>query len=148
MLNGSPTAVRPRVTKAGGAPLCRTPTRSGSSAPYPAGSTRAEIRSRSRGAAARAWPGGITSSLHRDACRCSRAEMMVAVPVRDLLRRRDVTPLLLASVVGRLPLGMVPLALVLFARRDGGDYATAGAWSLGLAAGTPLLGRALDRRGL
>ncbi len=78
--------------------------------------------------------------------------MMVAVPLRDLLRRRDVTPLLLASVVGRLPLGMVPLGLVLFARRDGGDYATAGAlaaaWSLGLAAGTPLLGRALDRRGL
>src|SRR3954470_15800337 len=78
--------------------------------------------------------------------------MMTGVPLREVLRRPDVTPLLLASVVGRFPLGMVPLALVLYARPDCGDYAAAGAlaacWSLGLAAGTPLLGRLLDRRGL
>jgi MFS family permease len=74
------------------------------------------------------------------------------VLLREVLRRPDVTPLLLASVVGRFPLGMVPLALVLHVRHSGGDYAAAGAlaaaWTLGLAVGTPLLGRALDRRGL
>jgi MFS family permease len=74
------------------------------------------------------------------------------VLLREVLRRPDVTPLLLASVVGRFPLGMVPLALVLHVRQAGGDYGAAGAlagsWSLGLAVGTPLLGRALDRRGL
>lgn len=71
--------------------------------------------------------------------------------LREVLRRPDVTPLLLASVVGRFPLGMVPLALVLHVRNAGGDYGAAGAlagcWSLGLAVGTPLLGRALDRLG-
>jgi hypothetical protein len=67
-----------------------------------------------------------------------------------LLRRPDVAPLLSAATLGRLPLGMVPLALVLFARGSGLDFGAAGtlaaAWSLGLAVGTPLLGRGADRR--
>jgi predicted MFS family arabinose efflux permease len=68
-----------------------------------------------------------------------------------LLRRPDVAPLLAAATLGRIPLGMVPLALVLFARAAGFDFGAAGslaaAWSLGLAVGTPLLGRGADRRG-
>jgi MFS family permease len=68
-----------------------------------------------------------------------------------LLRRPDVAPLLTAATLGRLPLGMIPLALVLFARGSGLDFAFAGwlaaAWSLGLAVGTPVLGRGADRRG-
>ncbi|HYJ76060.1 MAG TPA: MFS transporter [Kineosporiaceae bacterium] len=68
-----------------------------------------------------------------------------------LLRRPDVAPLLAAATLGRIPLGMVPLALVLFARGAGLDFGAAGslaaAWSLGLAVGTPVLGRGADRRG-
>jgi hypothetical protein len=68
-----------------------------------------------------------------------------------LLRRPDVAPLLAAATLGRLPLGMIPLALVLFARGADLDFGAAGslaaAWSLGLAVGTPALGRGADRRG-
>ncbi|WP_432498096.1 MFS transporter [Kineococcus gypseus] len=56
-----------------------------------------------------------------------------------------------ASVVARLPIATLPLGLVLLVRdlRDAWDLAglVTGAFAVGLSAGTPLWGRALDRHG-
>jgi hypothetical protein len=69
----------------------------------------------------------------------------------DVLRSRHVLRLLAAMVVGRLPTGMVALALVLYARGSGRGWAAAGgltaAYAAGSAAGAPLLARLMDRRG-
>lgn len=68
-----------------------------------------------------------------------------------VLARRDVAPLVAASLVGRLPLGMAPIGLVLLLRAHGSSYATVGAvvaaYSIGLAGATPLLGRGVDSFG-
>jgi MFS family permease len=59
--------------------------------------------------------------------------------------------LLSLVLVGRLPNGMVPLALVLYARGSGHSWGSAGglaaAYSGGNAVGAPLLARWMDRRG-
>ena len=69
----------------------------------------------------------------------------------QLLRTRYAARLLAGTLVGRLPNATGPLAVVLFARAEGGSYALAGALSAvyGLcnAVGQPLLGRAVDRYG-
>ncbi len=66
----------------------------------------------------------------------------------QLLRTRYAARLLAGTLVGRLPNATGPLAVVLFARAEGGSYALAGALSAvyGLcnAVGQPLLGRAVD----
>jgi MFS family permease len=68
-----------------------------------------------------------------------------------LLRLPQVTRLLFSALVGRLPGGMVPLALVLFARDTGSGYGRAGlltaAYSLGCCLGGPALSRVMDLRG-
>lgn len=62
-----------------------------------------------------------------------------------------VRPLLVSSLVGRLPLGMTGLSIVLASRASGFSYATAGLWvaafTLGIAVFAPLVGRAVDRFG-
>jgi MFS family permease len=62
-----------------------------------------------------------------------------------------VRPLLISSAIGRLPLGMTGLAIVLESRAAGFSYATAGLWvaafTLGIAIFAPSVGRALDRFG-
>jgi predicted MFS family arabinose efflux permease len=59
--------------------------------------------------------------------------------------------LLVAGIVGRLPIGMTPLALVLLVRGATGSYAAAGAaaaaYGVAAAAAGPLLGRLADRVG-
>jgi len=69
----------------------------------------------------------------------------------DLLRRPQVARLLFSALVGRLPNGMVPLALVLFTRDSGSGFGRAGlltaAYSLGCCVGGPALSRAMDLRG-
>src|SRR5512139_4059405 len=64
----------------------------------------------------------------------------------DFLRRPHA-----ARLLGRLPNGMGALAVVLFTRAHGGGYALAGALAachaLAIAAGQPVLGRAMDRFG-
>jgi MFS family permease len=72
-------------------------------------------------------------------------------PYLDVLRTPGVPRLLGSAVLGRMPIGMAGLAIVLLVRQAGGSYATAGlvagsyAISLGLTA--PLLGRLIDRVG-
>ncbi|HEX8205564.1 MAG TPA: MFS transporter [Solirubrobacteraceae bacterium] len=57
----------------------------------------------------------------------------------------------LATLVGRLPIGISGLALVLFLKEETGSFATGGAVSggmaLGIGLGAPLMGRWVDRRG-
>ncbi|MGW0881397.1 MFS transporter [Streptomyces sp. NPDC002671] len=68
-----------------------------------------------------------------------------------VLRLPYAARLLGATLVGRLPLGMVPVALLTVARADGRGYGTGAAlasvYGLAVAAGQPLLGRLVDRRG-
>ncbi|MEV6676219.1 MFS transporter [Streptomyces erythrochromogenes] len=69
-----------------------------------------------------------------------------------MLRHRYCSRLLIASVTGRLSLGMVPVALILAAKADGHSLATASLlaalYGISPAMGLPLLGRFADRRGL
>ncbi|MFF8617188.1 MFS transporter [Streptomyces sp. NPDC015350] len=71
---------------------------------------------------------------------------------RDVLRHRYCRRLLIASVIGRLSLGMVPVALILAAQADGHSLATASLlaalYGIAPAFGLPLLGRMADLRGL
>src|SRR5919202_4528246 len=68
-----------------------------------------------------------------------------------ILRVRAARNPFLSSVVGRLPISMVPLALVLLVQQVRGSYAVAGlvtgAYALGATLGTPVLGRLVDRLG-
>ncbi|MER7057483.1 hypothetical protein [Streptomyces sp. NPDC000351] len=71
---------------------------------------------------------------------------------RDVLRHRYSGRLLIASVTGRLSLGMVPVALILAAQADGHTLAAASLlaalYGIAPALGLPLLGRLADARGL
>ena len=68
-----------------------------------------------------------------------------------LLARRDVRELFTTSIVGRLPIGMASLAIVLLVQKANGSFADAGAltgaYVAGLAGVSPLVGRWLDRAG-
>ncbi len=68
-----------------------------------------------------------------------------------LLRTPDLRTTLLASVVGRIPIGVAGLAILLFVQGKSGSFAQAGAASalyvFGLAALAPFIGRAIDRLG-
>jgi MFS family permease len=70
---------------------------------------------------------------------------------RRVLRAPYVRPLVAATLVASLPIGMGTLALVVFIERETGSYAAAGivaaALALGAASVTPLLGRTIDRAG-
>ncbi|MCX4826938.1 MFS transporter [Streptomyces sp. NBC_01142] len=69
-----------------------------------------------------------------------------------VLRHRYCSRLLLASLAGRLPLGMVPIALILAAKAEGHSLATASllaaVYGVTPALGLPVLGRMADLRGL
>ncbi|MEU6071911.1 MFS transporter [Streptomyces sp. NPDC047082] len=71
---------------------------------------------------------------------------------RAVLHHRYCGRLLAATLVGRLPLGMVPVALILTAQADGHSLATASLlaalYGIAPAVGLPLLGRLADLRGL
>ncbi len=68
-----------------------------------------------------------------------------------LLRLPDLYAALLASVVGRLPMGIAGLAILLYVQSGTGSFAHAGVVSavyvLGLAGVAPLVGRMIDRLG-
>ncbi|MEU4895232.1 MFS transporter [Streptomyces sp. NPDC044780] len=69
----------------------------------------------------------------------------------ELLRTPHAARLLIGTLLGRLPNATAALAVLLFARAEGGSYALAGALSAvygaANAVGQPLLGRAVDRFG-
>ena len=64
---------------------------------------------------------------------------------------QHVVALLAWSMLARLPMGMVPLGLILLIRGEGSGYAAAGAvaaaYTVSLAVGAPIAGRLVDRRG-
>lgn len=68
-----------------------------------------------------------------------------------ILRTPHVAPLLLASMLARLPFGIYALAVVLYLAQTRGSYAVAGlvdgAFGLGAAIGAPLQSRVIDRLG-
>jgi MFS family permease len=68
-----------------------------------------------------------------------------------ILRVRAARNPFLSSVVGRLPISMAPLAIVLLVQQVRGSYSIAGAvtgaYALGATLGTPVLGRLVDRLG-
>lgn len=70
---------------------------------------------------------------------------------REFLDTPNMAAALLASVLGRVPIGMAGLAILLFVQGKSGSFAKAGASSafyvLGLAVVAPLLGRLIDRAG-
>jgi MFS family permease len=74
--------------------------------------------------------------------------------VRDylaVLRAGRIGWLELATLIGRLPIGISGLAVVLFLKEETGSFApggaVAGGMALGIGIGAPLMGRWVDRRG-
>jgi predicted MFS family arabinose efflux permease len=69
-----------------------------------------------------------------------------------IMRAPGVAAVVLATLVGRLPIGISGLAILLYVREVTGSFAAAGACAgalaLGSASGSPLQGRLVDRRGL
>jgi predicted MFS family arabinose efflux permease len=70
---------------------------------------------------------------------------------RAVVRDGGVAPAFVASLVGRLSLGMTSLAILLLLRQTTGSYADAGivsaAYALAFAVGAPARARSADRRG-
>src|ERR671917_778750 len=68
-----------------------------------------------------------------------------------ILRMPHVAPLLVASMLARLPFGMYALALVIYLAQERDSFAVAGlvdgAFGLGAAIGTPLQSLVIDRLG-
>ncbi|MYT96618.1 MULTISPECIES: MFS transporter [unclassified Streptomyces] len=68
-----------------------------------------------------------------------------------LLAQRHVARLLLGTLIGRLPGGMAPVAILLLVADQGGSLKTGGLlcalYGLASAVGQPVLGRMVDRRG-
>jgi predicted MFS family arabinose efflux permease len=79
------------------------------------------------------------------------APLVIVGGVGHLLRTPGIRGVMLSSLVARLPIGAFGLLLLLRAGELGHSYAVgglaAGAFSLGLAASPPVLGRIADRRG-
>jgi predicted MFS family arabinose efflux permease len=81
------------------------------------------------------------------------AEALRGLPrLRAVITVPGAIPLLLARSLGSLPIGMVPLGIILLLRAGGRSYALAGiadgAYALGVAAMQPMLGRLIDRVGM
>jgi MFS family permease len=68
-----------------------------------------------------------------------------------LLEPRDLRATIVASMIGRLPIGITGLAILLLVQTATGSFALGGAatasYVIGLAAVAPLLGRLIDRKG-
>ena len=68
-----------------------------------------------------------------------------------LLKQAELRTVIAASLLGRLPIGITGLAILLLAQSASGSFAragaTAGCYVAGLAAFAPLLGRLIDRYG-
>jgi MFS family permease len=83
----------------------------------------------------------------------TRADILVGVSVyARILRTPGVAVIVFATLIGRMPIGISGLAILLFVREVTGSFASAGlcagALALGSALGAPLQGRLIDRRGV
>ncbi|MGH2716080.1 MAG: MFS transporter, partial [Thermoleophilaceae bacterium] len=69
-----------------------------------------------------------------------------------ILRTPGVAMIVLATLIGRLPIGISGLAILLYVEEVSDSFAAAGlcagALALGSAAGAPFQGRLIDRRGV
>jgi MFS family permease len=69
----------------------------------------------------------------------------------SLLQSREVREIFAASLIGRLPIGITGLAILLFVQATLGSFAKGGAaaafYMAGLAVAAPILGRVIDRYG-
>jgi MFS family permease len=69
-----------------------------------------------------------------------------------IMRTPGVAAIVIATLIGRLPIGISGLAILLYVREVTGSFAAAGACAgalaLGSASGAPLQGRLVDRRGV
>jgi len=69
----------------------------------------------------------------------------------QILRRPGIAVIVASTLLGRLPIGISSLAILLYVEEVTGSFASAGvaagALALGSAAGAPLQGRLVDRRG-
>ncbi len=76
---------------------------------------------------------------------------MVLSSYRALLRPPGIKRVVLAVIVGRIPIGIFSLAIVLLVRQQTGSFAQAGAasaaWAIGAGIVAPLQGRLVDRFG-
>ncbi|OKJ96945.1 MFS transporter [Streptomyces sp. CB03234] len=78
---------------------------------------------------------------------------MAAAPggYADILKAPHAARLLIGTLIGRLPNGTGPIAIMVFTRAEGGSYSLAGGlaavYGIGNAIGQPLLGRAVDLYG-
>lgn len=91
--------------------------------------------------------------------RCSKPRAHATIPrpvislsrYATLLERPELRKTIVASVIGRLPIGILGLAILLAAQAARGSFGVAGAtaacYLAGLAAMAPLLGRLIDRSG-
>ena len=77
--------------------------------------------------------------------------MISLAPYRNVLASRELRYLFAASVIGRLPIGMSGLAILLLVQGATQSFATGGAatgcYVAGLAGVAPAIGRVIDRRG-
>src|SRR5258708_21186955 len=77
--------------------------------------------------------------------------MISLAPYKALLADRELRVLFAASIVGRLPIGMSGLAILLLVQGANDSFATGGAatgcYVAGLACVAPMIGRIIDRSG-
>lgn len=88
---------------------------------------------------------------HMRECRALAPPMISLARYASLLAVPDLRATILASLIGRLPIGITGLAILLLAQSNSGSFARAGAatacYVAGLAAVAPALGRLIDRKG-
>src|SRR5438128_2177966 len=77
--------------------------------------------------------------------------MISLSPYRELLTQADIRQSFIASLLGRLPIGITGLAILLLVQATSGSFARGGAatacYVAGLALIAPALGRRIDRHG-
>jgi MFS family permease len=110
---------------------------------------RGRARDRGRAAPRAARAGGCAASDRGRGRACNPGAVGVYARI---MRTPGVAAVVVATLVGRLPIGISGLAILLYVREVTGSFAAAGACAgalaLGSACGAPLQGRLVDRRGL
>lgn len=92
-----------------------------------------------------------TAAQHRTMACQNPAPMISFSRYARLLALPHLKATIIASAVGRLPVGIASLAILLLCQQQSGSFALAGAttagYFLGVASVAPLIGRLIDRRG-